>query len=186
MRWTCLLVCGMASPLRAQSAVIDWSRVEVDSDGHAIFEPRVSVPEPDPPDIDKLTGYYANADGFYGRPTFIEYLHVRRGDDGRIEALKIVGDHNVPRGRLSWRTARGQVEEPSWRMPIQLQLRDDVHDEEGFWWSPGQHHEIEWEPGYAAYHLLGQNPSPRTRNALFYRVSEAEAREAARTHSDAP
>ena len=45
-----------------------------------------------------VLGYFANSDGFYGRPHWTEYLLLRRGDGGRLEALKIVGDANVPRG----------------------------------------------------------------------------------------
>ena len=89
---------------------------------------------------DGLLGYFANADGFYGRPKHVEYLRVQRGDGGCVEALKIVGDANVPRGQLSWRSPPGYLDDPSWRFPIQLPLRDSPAD--GYWWSPGHMHDV--------------------------------------------
>ena len=180
------LVLLLPRGAREQSAIIDWSSVELDAAGHqATFGPRVDVPEPQPPDVNRLCGFFANADGFFGRAGFVEYQQVRRGEDGRIEALKIVGDQNVPRGYLTWRTARGQASVPTWRMPISLQLRDDLTDDGAFWWSPGHSHEVELDPAYDVFHILGQNPGLSHR-ARFYRVSEAEALEAARTVMDAP
>ena len=88
----------------AQSISIDWSQVEVDASGAATFGPRVvGLPAEDegPPLINELLGYYSNSDGFYGREDFVEYQVVQLGEAGRIQALKIVGDRNVPRGQLS-------------------------------------------------------------------------------------
>ena len=109
--------------------------------------------------------------------------HRKRKRD-RIEALKLVGDANVPRGRLTWRSARGQAAAPSWRMPISLQLRDDVNDDDGFWWSP-DNHTIEWDASFDVFHLVGANPAHSSR-ARFHRVSAEEALEAASTIEDAP
>ena len=120
---------SLATPTLAQSAVIDWSNVGVDAMGEATFGPRVDVPEEESLPIHALLdeqgrlGYFANADGFYGRPAHIEYQLVRRGSDGRLEALKVVGDANVPRGKLTWRTAQGALDAPHWTMPVQLQVR---------------------------------------------------------------
>ena len=182
-----LLLVLRCAAVRAQSMHVDWSRVELGADGTATFGPTVEVDQPEPPPVaDRLLGYYANRDGdFYGRPGHVEYLQVRRGDDGRLEAIKIVGDHNVPRGHLTWRSARGQADAPMWRMPIQLQLRDDITSDSAFWWSPGHVHEVEWEPSYAAFHVHGQNPSASTK-ARFERVAPEEALVAARTVRDAP
>ena len=177
-----LALTGVARP---QSAVIDWSTVELDVDGRATFGPRVEVPEVAPPSFRNMTGYFANADGFYGRPGHVEYLHVRSsGEEERIEAMKLVGDHNVPRGRLTWRTAKGMARAPKWQMPIQLQLRDDIRSDDAFWWSPAEH-EVTYEEDYTAFHLLGQNPSGAVR-ARFHRVTLEEADEAARLVADAP
>ena len=48
-----------------------------------------------------------NAHGFYGRESHTEYLAVRRNDEGRLIAIKIVGDANVPRGNPTWRSPSG-------------------------------------------------------------------------------
>ena len=172
----------------SQVLSVDWSRVSVDvGSDQAAFGPRVEVDE-DILDVSKMEGYYANSDGFYGRMEHSEYVLVRRGEHGRIEALKLVGDANVPRGQLTWRTAPGQVETPTPQMFIQLQLRDNPNDPHGFEWSPGQH-VVEWdvsgdEDTYPRFFVHGTNPMSST--GTFYRVDELVAVEAARTQQDAP
>lgn len=180
----CLLLPRVSN---AQSATIDWSTVEVDAFGETTFGPTVEVPEEEPqPHLSDVTGFFANADGFYGRLGHIEYLHVRRGTDGdeRVEAMKLLGDRNVPRGRLTWRAARGTADEPRWNMSIQLQLRDDVDNENGYWWSPPDYHHVEWQRDFQAFHIVGQNPAGLLR-ARFHRVSHSEALEAAARTADA-
>jgi hypothetical protein len=174
----------LASVAHAQSAVVDWTTVEVGTDGEASFGPRVRVPEPDPPDFMRLLGYFAHSGVFYGRPGFTEYQRLGRGEAGRLEAMKVVGDVNVPRGELTWRSPRGESDAPRWLFPIQLHLRDDVEDDGAFWWSPGHEHAIEFE-SYDAFSIVGQNPAGELR-ARFHRVSEEEALEASRTTEDAP
>ena len=175
-----------------QSAFIDWSRVSVDVDGEAAaFGPQViggdTLPvEAMQGDADGILGFYANSDGFYGREHFTEYVAVRRGSQGRLEALKIVGDANVPRGKLTWRTAPGVVDAPTYSMAIQLQLRDNPEDPQGFWWSDGHNHEVVWEDErLTQFSIVGQNPAG-TMRSIFSRVSENEAREAASLTEDAP
>ena len=90
---------------------------------------------------------------------------------------------------------------PTNRMFIQLQLRENPSDPNGFEWSPGNHL-IDWndgksqvrleddpslslEEGYPLFYVLGPNPTGGS-DALFYRVSESVALEAARTRQDAP
>ena len=43
---------------------------------------------------------------FLGRK---EYLRIHRSADGRWQATKIVGDANVPRGKISFRTNPGSA-----------------------------------------------------------------------------
>ena len=181
-----LLLCEQQQLCWAQSATIDWSQVGVDADG--TLEPTVvGVSEGEPPPLlEDLLGYYKNMDGFYGRPDHTEYLIVRHNDiEGLIEAVKLVGDHNVPRGKLTWRTERGQADAPAWRMAISLQLRDDISDDNAFWWSPHEH-EVEWEPdSLDSFYIWGNRPGVAHR-ASFYRVTAAEAHRAAQTLEDAP
>ena len=186
MRLAIITAAWLQTGARAQSLTIDWSQVEVDASGTATFGPRVDVPdELAPPHVQNMTGWFANADDFYGRPGFVEYQYVRVGEGERLEAVRVVGDHNVPRNKLTWRTARGVAAAPTWRMPIQLQLRDDKHDDRAYWWSPGHVHEVEWSPGYDFYTLIGQSPRSSLR-AHFHRVTQDEALHAARTVYDAP
>jgi hypothetical protein len=105
LRRTALVLLALLNtkPTLGQSALIDWSHVSVDASGEAAtFGPRVAVPEESLPihaslDDQGVLGYFANNDGFYGRPDHTEYQLVRRGSNGRLEALKVVGDANVPR-----------------------------------------------------------------------------------------
>ena len=178
--------------VNAQSASIDWSRVAVDENGEVTFGPKVELDDSGAQEIierletnEGQLGFFANADGFYGRESHIEYLAVRRNDEGRLIAIKIVGDANVPRGNPTWRSPPGFLDAPSWRFPIQLNLRDDPKSENGFWWSPGHHHEVELSTDFSSFSVIGPAPSGEVRSH-FYAVSEDEASEAARTVEDAP
>lgn len=120
-----------------QTAIIDWSQVVVAEDGQIAFGPVVDVGE-ERLNRTAMVGFYANSDGFYGRPAHTEYLHLRYNEqEDRLEALKLVGDANVPRGQLSFRTASGH--ELISRMAIQLHLRDDPSDWGAFEWTLGNH-----------------------------------------------
>jgi hypothetical protein len=109
----------------------------------------------------------------------------------------VVGDANVPRGQLTWRTAAGQVASPAWRMPVQLRLRDAPNDPMAYWWSPlgraDSGHTVEWQPAAThiggerkllAFDILGPAPNGKGRGR-FHRVSALEALEAARLRADA-
>ena len=181
----------LLSSTKGQSATVDWVYVDVGADGAPEFGPQVRMPaEHAPPIVEHMSedgtfGYFVNADGFYGRGPFKEYLLLRRGSDSRLEAMKVVGDANVPRGQLSFRTRAGALEAPTWSMPVQLRLRDDPGDENGFWWSPDRHHDLRWESDLDAFNIVGQNPNGEHRS-LFYRVAPEEALQAADTIDDAP
>ena len=184
----------------AQILHMDWARVGVSEDGHAAaFGPIVDVGE-DTLHLSAMTGYFANSDGFYGRPHWTEYIFIHHDpQEERIQALKVVGDANVPRGQLTWRSAPGQASHPTQVMHVQLRLRDEPTDPDGFEWSPGDH-EIEWEPAasscssggdddadgriHCGFWLLGPNPAGE-QSAYFRRVDKATALEAARTLGDA-
>ena len=174
-----------------QSIDIDWSRVHVEADGAAAsFGPRVDIREDDAPNMKAMfdehghLGFYANADGLYGRVDHVEYLIIRRGDERRLVAQKIVGDANVPRGQLSLRSAPHELESAaSWKIPVQLRVRGDIHDPRGFSWTPGHTHEIVWnDAALDSFEIVGQEGGVH----LFTRVDEAVALEAARTVEDAP
>ena len=180
-----IAVCSIATTA-AQTINVDWSSVVVDADGHAsAFGPRVNLPEDDaPPSLSQLLGYYKNEDGFYGRAG-VEYLRVQVGPRDDLEALKLVGDSNVPRGKLTWRTAPAQP--ASWTMSVQLHLRDNPGDDSpaAFEWSPGDH-EVRWRRGSGGgFQIVGPNPSG-TLVSEFVRVAEHEALNAARTLLDLP
>ena len=59
-------------------------------------------------DIDEASwlygeGFFTNINDFYGNDRK-EFLYIYRTEQDTYEALKLVGDSNVPRGRLSFRT----------------------------------------------------------------------------------
>ena len=138
---TCFLLFPLVQYASAQTAIIDWSQVRVAADGSTEFGPTVEVGE-SRLNASGMLGYFGNSDGFYGRPSWTEIVQIMENDDGRIEALKVLGDANVPRGRVSFRTASGH--QATERMAIQLQLRDDPSDPNGFEWSPGNHQMV-WD-----------------------------------------
>ena len=195
-----MLVAVLASIIAAlgssaQSLHVDWSKVTIDEmSGQASFGPRLDVAE-DMLNASSMLGFFANSDGFYGRPAWTEYLLLQRAADDRLEAVKIVGDRNVPRGQRTWRTAPGYFGEPTARAYIQLHLRDDPSDPDGYMWSPGDH-EIAWDAGQlydsdsceegllCRFIIIGPNPTGEF-ESVFYRVNEATALEAARQFTDA-
>ena len=147
------------------------------------------------PPVSAMVGYFANRDGWYGHGDFVEYVRVEGDADGRLAAVKVVGDNNIPRRHVTWRTAAGQARATTWVMPIQLHLRDAANDPHGVWWSPLQNyggHAIEWQPASQpastqlnAFDIVGTSPNGMHRGR-FHRVAEAVALEAARLYTDAP
>ena len=81
-----------------------------------------------------MTGYFVSQDGFYGSPHRIEYLNVEL-DSGYLVATKLVGDQNVPRGKVSWTTLSPyRCIQPQLQLPIKIKARSDVNDPKGFFW----------------------------------------------------
>jgi hypothetical protein len=170
---------------QSMSINIDWSAHT--EDGRSL--PHVHAPQFAEPSLERLLGYFSNSDGFYGRPGFVEYVRVSVDKVSHaLAAEKIVGDANVPRGKLTWRTSEWTVgDAPTSRMGIVLQLRDDPDDPDGFWWSPAGNHEVVWSVGSEgdaeAFYIDGV--SPRGHGGQFVRVLEEEALQAARETDDA-
>lgn len=174
---TCFLLFPLVQYASAQTAIIDWSQVRVAADGSTEFGPTVEVGE-SRLNASGMLGYFGNSDGFYGRPSWTEIVQIMENDDGRIEALKVLGDANVPRGRVSFRTASGH--HATERMAIQLQLRDDPSDPNGFEWSPGNHQMV-WDLRLAPKSTCldespqQESPFPQLDSRFWRPVGEAAA-----------
>ena len=81
------------------------------------------------------TGYYVSRDGFYGYKYRIEYWLVEVKADHLI-ATKIVGDRNVPRGKISWMTIdKLGCHTNTEKIPISVQITEDIHNPEGYSWN---------------------------------------------------
>ena len=70
--------------------------------------------------IAKAEGYFTNNEEFNG-PNRKEFLHITF-EDGFWQGLKIVGDANVPRGKVSFTTTKKEanIENPT---PAKIQVR---------------------------------------------------------------
>lgn len=80
-------------------------------------------------------GFFTNENDFFG-PGRKEYLHVTQ-ETGCWQGMKVVGDENVPRGKVSFRTCEGEPVELSAPIKAQLQIRMDTSDPNGFSWMDG-------------------------------------------------
>ena len=80
-------------------------------------------------------GYFTNNyNGFFGPDRPREFLRISY-QDGAWQALKIVGDKNVPRGKISFRTMKRDVgANITDFMEVEIQIRQDVEDENDFSW----------------------------------------------------
>jgi hypothetical protein len=87
-----------------------------------------------PTQLENMTGYFVSKDGFYGYPHRIEYLNIKL-DAGFLVATKLVGDRNVPRGKVSWKTLSPYkcVDNQS-KLPIKIQARMNINDPKAFFW----------------------------------------------------
>ena len=80
------------------------------------------------------TGHFVSSDGFYGDRRRVEYLEVKL-DDGFLIATKLVGDSNVPRGKVSWKTLSSHpCASNQSKFPILIQARYDISDPNGYFW----------------------------------------------------
>ena len=95
-------------------------------------------------EIPKAEGYFTNDGGLFGPigglfgifgPNRKEYLHVTF-NNGKWQALKIVGDINVPRGKVSFRTV-GHLDDIQNLTQAELQIRTETWNEDGFSWMEG-------------------------------------------------
>jgi len=82
----------------------------------------------------KAEGYFTNiGTDFYGSGRQ-EYLLITY-QEGAWQAMKILGDRNVPRGKVSFKTKKtdmkGSITE---FLDADVQIRDDIEDENGFYW----------------------------------------------------
>merc|ERR1712142_1163522 len=82
----------------------------------------------------RAEGYFTTAE-FYGSDRQ-EYLLITY-QDGAWQAMKIVGDRNVPRGKVSFRTKKVDMKANITELiDAEVQIRSDIEDEEGFSWEP--------------------------------------------------
>lgn len=101
---------------------------------------------------EKASGFFKNIDPFFG-PGRIELLHIepkkqdrtdsyrecRETHIGGWQARKLVGDANVPRGKLSWVTHAYPVQRILNGRPVMavVQVRQDTSNPGGFSWMHG-------------------------------------------------
>jgi len=85
----------------------------------------------------KAEGYFTNiGTDFYGSGRQ-EYLLITYQDKA-WQAMKVLGDRNVPRGKVSFKTRKTDLKVSITNfMDAEVQLRDDVEDEHGFYWGEG-------------------------------------------------
>ena len=92
-----------------------------------------------PAQLRGMTGYFVSQDGFYGYPHRIEYLNVEL-DTGFLVATKLVGDRNVPRGKVSWRTKSSHhCASAKSKLPVKFQVRLNINDPNAFYWLNENH-----------------------------------------------
>merc|ERR1711865_348439 len=122
-------------------------------------------------------GFFTNVGDFFG-PGRKEYIHISVVDGTRWQALKVVGDENVPRGLVTMRTLPGHTNATALN-PAEIQIRRDTSDPDGFEWMGGctaQYSQAtdSWCISITDYGL----------SVDFKRVSEDEAANAAATNPD--
>ena len=76
-------------------------------------------------------GYFTNTGDAYGNGRK-EFLYVTF-KNGKWQAMKIVGDSNVPRGKVSFRTL-GDLDDIRKTTPAEIQVRSETWNEDGFSW----------------------------------------------------
>eukprot|EP00091_Calanus_sinicus_P002891 TRINITY_DN13007_c0_g1_i1.p1 TRINITY_DN13007_c0_g1~~TRINITY_DN13007_c0_g1_i1.p1 ORF type:complete len:128 (-),score=19.07 TRINITY_DN13007_c0_g1_i1:83-466(-) len=82
----------------------------------------------------KAEGFFTNNEDFFG-PNRKEFLHITV-KDGFWQGLKIVGDTNVPRGKVSFRAIEkdSNINDLT---PAKIQIRSETWNEAGFSWMDG-------------------------------------------------
>jgi len=120
-------------------------------------------------------GFFTNENDFFG-PDRKEYLHVTQ-ETGCWQGMKVVGDENVPRGKVCFRTCEGEDVENG-HMKAQLQVRNDTSDPNGFSWMDG--FSVAYDTHSDSWLLLDGDQHFGT----LGRSTEEEAMQAAETSTD--
>jgi len=122
-------------------------------------------------------GYFTNANEFFG-PGRKEYLHVTQDANGLWQGMKVVGDENVPRGKISFRMCEGETTDLGTPTKAQLQIRMDTSDPNGFSWMDG--FMVSYKSDSDGWTIaMGEQEI-----GTLVRSTEAEAMEAAKTSID--
>lgn len=121
-------------------------------------------------------GFFTNENDFFG-PDRKEYLHVTQ-EAGCWQGMKVVGDANVPRGKVSFRTCEGEPVELSAPKKAQLQIRMDTSDPDGFSWMDG--FTVAYDAESDAWNIFMQDQHIGT----LARSTEEEGMQAAKTSID--
>mgnify|MGYP002883104582 CR=1 FL=1 len=169
------LVCVAASLLLYGCAHLEVSRLD-----EAPSEPAAEFNV-----VEDALGYYLNRDGMYGSKQRQEYVHVYF-EDGALLAKKLVGDRNVPRGKLTWRTERLEPDDLTdlrydTALKASLQIRNNISDPNGFSWiRKGCTVRIHKDGSITLSFSLGG----RTITGTFERISEEQAHYAVSSIAD--
>ena len=129
----CFQKCCLTMKRGLALIALCWSTALISASG-LVGQGRASDLTCSPTQLSNMTGYFVSQDGFYGYPHRIEYLNVKL-DAGFLVATKLVGDRNVPRGKVSWTTLSSYkcVSDQS-KLPIKIQVRMNINDPNAFFW----------------------------------------------------
>ena len=109
-------------------------------------------------------GYFTNDDEDYYGPKRKEYLHITQ-NDGHWQGVKIVGDANVPRGKVAFKT-ENKVEDIEEWSPAKNHFR--LENEGGYTWKYGRFVRFDYSSDKWFIRRMGEDYS-------FSRVDKMEA-----------
>ena len=133
------------------------------------------------------------SDLFFGKGRK-ELLEISENEDGTYQGLKLVGDINVPRGKISWRSLNSQSitdvfgshrQAVGSRFNVEFQVRDNVNDENDYSWisSSGEgsfvmRYMLKTDQWKLSFLRVGKEDDVKvTAEYFFVRVLEREAKE---------